>query len=123
MDLQGEAAVGNNVMGSRIVNFVRIKLIHPVSFSMELHRVHADPAKGSSSGTVNPNSIPLAQLLKNPQALSALSTITGIPGLSSLSNILSADTNRNQKTPPKFRPQALPANGTAKDKKAKFSPY
>lgn len=61
---------------------------------MELHKAQLDVSKGgasASAGGVNPNAIPLAQLLKNPQALNALSSLTGLQGLTSLTSLLAPD--------------------------------
>lgn len=60
--------------------------------SMELHKAQIDVSKGSLQAVgINPNAIPLAQLLKNPQALQALSSLTGLQGLSSLTSLLAPD--------------------------------
>ncbi|KAA0202245.1 hypothetical protein HAZT_HAZT004434 [Hyalella azteca] len=62
------------------------------SQSMELHKAQLDVSKGGASASgMNPNAIPLAQLLKNPQALNALSSLTGLQGLTSLSSLLAPD--------------------------------
>ena len=61
---------------------------------MELHKAQLDVSKGGaapSSAGINPNAIPLAQLLKNPQALNALSSLTGLQGLTSLTSLLAPD--------------------------------
>jgi hypothetical protein len=59
---------------------------------MELHKAQLDVSKGGASASgMNPNAIPLAQLLKNPQALNALSSLTGLQGLTSLSSLLAPD--------------------------------
>lgn len=59
---------------------------------MELHKAQLDVSKGGASAAgMNPNAIPLAQLLKNPQALNALSSLTGLQGLSSLTSLLAPD--------------------------------
>ncbi|XP_018021637.1 poly(rC)-binding protein 3 isoform X3 [Hyalella azteca] len=63
-----------------------------INTSMELHKAQLDVSKGGASASgMNPNAIPLAQLLKNPQALNALSSLTGLQGLTSLSSLLAPD--------------------------------
>lgn len=63
-----------------------------INTSMELHKAQLDVSKGGASTTgLNPNTIPLAQLLKNPQALNALSSLTGLQGLTSLTSLLAPD--------------------------------
>lgn len=62
--------------------------------SMELHKAQLDVSKGgapAAPASINPNAIPLAQLLKNPQALNALSSLTGLQGLTSLTSLLAPD--------------------------------
>lgn len=113
-----------------------------VSPSMELHKAQLEVSKGGSgstgSGGLSPSAIPLAQLLKNPQALNALSSLTGLQGLSSLTSLLAPDSsqglagiaaaNRHNKAyQPKLRAQASvhqPTNGSPKEnKRSKFAPY
>lgn len=106
---------------------------------MELHKAQLDAGKGGVGPTgVNPSSIPLAQLLKNPQALNALSSLTGLQGLSSLSTLLAPDSSqglvaaaalaaqRQKVYQSKLRASTAttaPANGSPKEKRSKFSPY
>ena len=114
-----------------------------VSPSMELHKAQLEVSKGGSgstgSGGLSPSAIPLAQLLKNPQALSALSSLTGLQGLSSLTSLLAPDSSHglagfaaaqrhNKAYQPKLRAPASahqPTNGTPKseNKRSKFAPY
>ncbi|ROT81072.1 putative poly(rC)-binding protein 3 isoform X1 [Penaeus vannamei] len=49
-----------------------------INTSMELHKAQLEVSKGGSTGSggLSPSAIPLAQLLKNPQALNALSSLT-----------------------------------------------
>jgi len=66
----------------------------PSLHSMELHKAQLDVSKGGAPAApagINPNAIPLAQLLKNPQALNALSSLTGLQGLTSLTSLLAPD--------------------------------
>ncbi|CAL4060191.1 unnamed protein product [Meganyctiphanes norvegica] len=117
-----------------------------INTSMELHKAQLEVSKGgsgtASSGGLSPSAIPLAQLLKNPQALNALSSLTGLQGLSSLTSLLAPDSTgglaqmhaaqanlRNKAYQPKLRQPATsqlqqPTNGTSKDtKRSKFAPY
>ncbi|KAK3862216.1 hypothetical protein Pcinc_031893, partial [Petrolisthes cinctipes] len=113
-----------------------------INTSMELHKAQLDVSKGGSgsgSGSgLNPSAIPLAQLLKNPQALNALSSLTGLQGLTSLSSLLAPESSQglaglaaasrhNKGYQPKMRTQASvhqPANGSPKEnKRSKFAPY
>jgi len=112
-----------------------------INTSMELHKAQLEVSKGGSTpgqGGLNPSAIPLAQLLKNPQALNALSSLTGLQGLSSLTSLLAPDSSqglagiaaahRHSKAyQPKLRAQASanqPTNGTPKEnKRSKFAPY
>ncbi|XP_069186776.1 poly(rC)-binding protein 3 isoform X4 [Procambarus clarkii] len=113
-----------------------------INTSMELHKAQLEVSKGGSgstgSGGLSPSAIPLAQLLKNPQALNALSSLTGLQGLSSLTSLLAPDSsqglagiaaaNRHNKAyQPKLRAQASvhqPTNGSPKEnKRSKFAPY
>lgn len=107
---------------------------------MELHKAQLEVSKGGSTGSggLSPSAIPLAQLLKNPQALNALSSLTGLQGLSSLTSLLAPDSSQglagiaaahrhNKAYQPKLRAQASahqPTNGTPKEnKRSKFAPY
>ena len=108
---------------------------------MELHKAQLEVGKSGSTtggaGGLNPSAIPLAQLLKNPQALNALSSLTGLQGLSSLTSLLAPDSSqglaaaaaahRQKAYQPKLRASASahsPANGTPKEtKRSKFAPY
>lgn len=106
---------------------------------MELHKAQLEVGKGGSgSSGVNPSSIPLAQLLKNPQALNALSSLTGMQGLTSLTSLLAPDSSqglaaaavaaqRHKAYQSKLRASATthaPTNGSSKDsKRSKFAPY
>ncbi|XP_066980863.1 poly(rC)-binding protein 3 isoform X6 [Macrobrachium rosenbergii] len=114
-----------------------------INTSMELHKAQLEVSKGGSgstgSGGLSPSAIPLAQLLKNPQALSALSSLTGLQGLSSLTSLLAPDSSHglagfaaaqrhNKAYQPKLRAPASahqPTNGTPKseNKRSKFAPY
>lgn len=98
---------------------------------MELHKAQLEVGKsGSGSSGVSPSSIPLAQLLKNPQALNALSSLTGMQGLTSLSSLLAADSQAGlavvaarHKAYSKLR-ASTPTNGSPKEtKRSKFAPY
>ena len=98
---------------------------------MELHKAQIDNvSKGSSggvSGGLSPQAIPLAQLLKNPQALNALSSLTGLQGLSSLTSLLDPDSqDLGRGKGYKLRSQGPHAsNGTPnkENKRSKFAPY
>ncbi|KAK8754654.1 hypothetical protein OTU49_017021 [Cherax quadricarinatus] len=113
-----------------------------INTSMELHKAQLEVSKGGSgstgSGGLSPSAIPLAQLLKNPQALNALSSLTGLQGLSSLTSLLAPDSSQglagfaaanrhNRAYQPKLRTQASvhqPTNGSPKEnKRSKFAPY
>ncbi|XP_042877939.1 poly(rC)-binding protein 3-like isoform X3 [Penaeus indicus] len=111
-----------------------------INTSMELHKAQLEVSKGGSTGSggLSPSAIPLAQLLKNPQALNALSSLTGLQGLSSLTSLLAPDSSQglagiaaahrhNKAYQPKLRAQASahqPTNGTPKEnKRSKFAPY
>lgn len=114
-----------------------------VSRSMELHKAQLEVSKGGSAsggsgGGLSPSAIPLAQLLKNPQALNALSSLTGLQGLTSLTSLLAPESSQGlaglaaagrhgKSYQPKLRAAASvqqPANGSPKEnKRSKFAPY
>lgn len=115
-----------------------------INTSMELHKAQLDVSKGGSGGSggsgsgLSPSAIPLAQLLKNPQALNALSSLTGLQGLTSLTSLLAPESSHglaglaaasrhNKGYQTKLRAQASvhqPADGSPKEnKRSKFAPY
>ncbi|XP_050739947.1 poly(rC)-binding protein 3-like isoform X3 [Eriocheir sinensis] len=113
-----------------------------INTSMELHKAQLEVSKGGSasggSGGLSPSAIPLAQLLKNPQALNALSSLTGLQGLTSLTSLLAPESSQGlaglaaagrhgKAYQPKLRAAASvqqPANGSPKEnKRSKFAPY
>ncbi|XP_045135446.1 poly(rC)-binding protein 3-like isoform X2 [Portunus trituberculatus] len=113
-----------------------------INTSMELHKAQLEVSKGGSgsgtSGGLSPSAIPLAQLLKNPQALNALSSLTGLQGLTSLTSLLAPESSQGlaglaaagrhgKAYQPKLRAAASvqqPTNGSPKEnKRSKFAPY
>ncbi|KAF0312994.1 Poly(rC)-binding protein 3 [Amphibalanus amphitrite] len=101
---------------------------------VEMHKANLEGAQGGDEegGALNPSAIPLANLLKNPAALNALSALTNI-NLSSLGGLQellggngSVQTTGVNKKPYNPRGMRAPPGGSSPprdQKRNKFQPY
>ncbi|XP_043198137.1 poly(rC)-binding protein 3-like isoform X3 [Amphibalanus amphitrite] len=105
-----------------------------INTSVEMHKANLEGAQGGDEegGALNPSAIPLANLLKNPAALNALSALTNI-NLSSLGGLQellggngSVQTTGVNKKPYNPRGMRAPPGGSSPprdQKRNKFQPY